>query len=197
MRNGVGLVKLLTLPMLFQTITENREVVTFYIWFVKLRKALITTGIMQRRSKFLAKTRTSEIKQISYVRSRIRFSTESNQRYQIGIWSSFANCTTHKGLFRHIKGSSANNWLTRCQNNVTGRDIIRLCLRCDLSLRQTLNPIQKSLYMLTHSQCIHWFVDLRVFSNDNKKQHHVNHHEKAIKWYSGRYQCWLSAYKTV
>ena len=34
-----------------------------------------------------------------------------------------------KRVFQH------KNWLTHCQNNVTGRDIIRLCLQCDISVR--------------------------------------------------------------
>ena len=37
---------------------------------------------------------------------------------------------------RHIRLGQHKNWLTRCQNNMTGWGIIRLCLRCDISERQ-------------------------------------------------------------
>ena len=57
----------------------------------------------------------------------VRFPVESNQIFQIGSLSFVVNNARHK------KGSSK---LIRCQNNVTGWNIIRLCLWCDISVRQ-------------------------------------------------------------
>ena len=55
--------------------------------------------------------------------------TESNQRFQIG---SLVKRSTYK-----LRVVQRKNWLTCCQNNVTGRYIIQLmCLRCDISVRQ-------------------------------------------------------------
>ena len=85
--------------------------------------------------------------------------TESSEDLKLVVVTPLSNA-------RHIKGSSTQNWLTRCQTNVTGQAIIRLCLRCDISVRPhykvviipsvtsrhhpawnvlkgTLNPIQK------------------------------------------------------
>ena len=41
-----------------------------------------------------------------------------------------SKCSTLKGVVQR------KNCLTRCQNNVTGQDITRLCLRRDISVRQ-------------------------------------------------------------
>ena len=59
--------------------------------------------------------------------ARVWFPTESNQRFQIEACLSNA---------WHIKGSSMQKLVDCCQNNATGRDIIRLCMWCDISVRQ-------------------------------------------------------------
>ena len=41
------------------------------------------------------------------------------------------------------------NWLTCCQYNVTGRDIIRLCLACDISVSEHYKALERFILSVT------------------------------------------------